>query len=145
MGIRASFSQITPDIFEQMVRGEEPKIAEGEWHSIDKAWFDFHTVFRQKSHPLDLVIAGDCLHPQSQQTLEEFCKGGHDWYFGLASPTLVHEAAKALSALSTVELKQWYDEQNCGGYDCSFYFFAQLKSAYTSAADHGNALMIMVW
>ncbi len=144
MGVRGSFTEITPDIFEQMVRGEEPKIPEGKWHSIDKDWFDFHSIFSKKGYPLNLVITGDHLHPQSQQTLDAFCAGGYDWYFGLASPQLVDEADKALQELSIAELKIWYDDQECGGYDCSFYFLAELKSAYASAAEHGNALMIMV-
>jgi hypothetical protein len=144
MGVRASLCEITPDLFRRLVRGEEPKIPDRNCRLIDKAWFDLHSVFRKKGHPLSLVIAGDRLHPQSPRTLEDFCNGGHDWYLGLASPELVREAAEALSGISSVQLRKWYDEQDCGGYDLEFYLFAELKSAYASAAEHGNALMILV-
>jgi hypothetical protein len=135
---------MTPDAFAQVLRGEEQKVQHGERHSIDKAWFDFHSVFGKKGPPLSLVITGDYLHPQSSHTIEDFCRGGHEWYLGYASPELVCEAANALSAISTAQLQEWYEESGCGGYDCDFYFFEKLKAAYVSAAEHRNALQILV-
>jgi hypothetical protein len=144
MGVRASLSEVTPAAFAQVRRGGEPKLPDGEWHSIDKAWFDFHSLFGKMGPPLSLVITGDCLHPQSPHTLEDFCRGGHEWYLGYASPELVREAANALSAISTAQVQEWYEESSCGAYDCDFYFFDKLKSAYVSAAEHCNALQILV-
>jgi hypothetical protein len=144
MGVRGSFTEISPEIFEQLVRGEEPQIPEGRWHSVDKAWYAFYRGFHQKGPPLSLAMTGDCLHPLSPQTLDDFCKGGHEWYFGLVSPKLVREVAEALTALSTAELQKSCDECGCGAYACDSYFFTELKSAYASAAERGNALMIMI-
>ncbi len=127
-----------------MLRGDEPKIPERPRYSIDKAWSDFHSVFSRSGYPLSLVISGDNFHPQSPQRLEEFCKGGNEWYLGLISPKLVHDAAEALSVLSTMQLKALYHEYGCGGYDRDFHLFAQLKAAYEEASEQGCALMIMV-
>ena len=144
MGVRGSLTEVTPDVFAQVLRGEEPNVPDGERHSIDKAWFQFHSMFGKAGPPLSLVITGDCLHLQSPHSLEDFCRGGHEWYLGYASPELVREAANALSAISTAQLRQWYEESGCGGYDCNLYFFEKLKSAYVSAAEHRNALQILV-
>lgn len=144
MGVRASFCEITPELFRRLVRGEEPEIPRNNRHSIDKAWLDFHSVFSKRGYPLSLVVTGDRLHPQSPQTFEDFCKGEYEWYLGFASPELVREAAEALSGISTSQLRKWYDEHDCGGYDLEFYLFSELQSAYAGAAEYGNALMILV-
>jgi hypothetical protein len=144
MGIRGGFTEISPTAFEQISRGKEPDTSRGKRHFIDKAWHDFHAVFSRLEHPLNLVIAGDCLHPQSPHSFQEFCAGGHDFFAGFMSPMLVREIAEALLALSPQQLKHWYDELGVGGYDRNFYLFNELKAAYVEAADHGNALIILI-
>ena len=144
MGLRGSLTEITPNVFGQVVRGEEPGLSGGERRSIDTAWSDFHAVFGRRGPPLSLIITGDHRHPQSQHTIEDFCKGGHAWYLGFASPNLVREVAAALSDISLEQLRGWYDEVGAGGHDGGFYFFSELKSAYSGAAARGNALMIWV-
>lgn len=144
MGIRAGFTEITPGAFEQIARGGEPDVSRGKRHFIDKAWDDFHTVFERLGPPLSLIIAGDCLHPQSPHSLQDFYKGGHDFYAGFMSAKLVREIADILAALPLLHLTQWYTELGVGGYDRDFYLFDELKAAYVEAAKHGNALMIFI-
>jgi hypothetical protein len=134
MGIRASLTEITPDAFEQILQGGEPDVSQGSRHFIDKAWHDFHVVFSRLDWPLNLVIAGDGLHPQSPHSLQEFCAEGHDFFAGFMSPALVREIAGALHDLSLQELTRWYDELGVGGYDREFYLFNELKAAYVEAA-----------
>lgn len=144
MGIRAGFTEITPDAFNQIRVGGEPALAGGQHHSIDKAWHDFHVVFGRQGPPLSLAIAGDCRHPFSPHSLEEFSTGNHDYYVAFMSPRLVREVAEALATLRPPQLQNWYEELRIGQYDCGFYFFGQLKNAYMEAAKCGNALMIVI-
>src|SRR5688572_1964137 len=99
MGVRAGLTEIPPDLFEQAVAGGEPNLPNGPRYSIDKAWYEFHAVFKVKGPPLSLAIAGDHLHPLSPHSLDEFCEGNHDYYLCFVSPQLVCEVAQALSAL----------------------------------------------
>jgi len=144
MGVRAGLTEIPPDLFEQVVAGGEPKLPDEPRHSIDKAWHDFHIVFRSKGPPLSLAIAGDRLHPQSPHTLDEFCKGNHDYYVGFASPRLVREVAEALTGLTASDYKRWESELVGDQYNCGETFFPDLKAAYTEAAVRKNALMIVI-
>ena len=144
MGIRAGLTEITPDVFEQVRTGGEPDLSEGPRHSIDKAWQDFHSVFRAKGQPLSLAISGDYLHPSSSHTLDEFCKGDHDYYVGFASPTLVQHVADSLAAVTATEYKHWESELFGDHYNGGETLFPHLKAAYVDAATRNNALMIVI-
>jgi hypothetical protein len=144
MGVRASFTEISADAFRQILCGGEPDISHGARHFIDKAWDDFHVVFSQCNQPLNLIIAGDSLHPESPHSYQEFCDGGHDFFAGFMSPKLVAEIAAALTELPLHDLRQQYKELGVGGYDTDFYLFNELRAAYLDAAKVGNALMIMI-
>ncbi len=144
MGVRAGLTEITPEIFDQVRAGGEPNFPESPRHSIDKAWHDLHAVFRVKGPPLSLAISGDCLHPLSNHTLDEFCKGGHDYYVGFVSPDLVQQVAKHLSSVTTADYERWESEQLGEQYNVGEMFFPHLKTAYLEAAARKNALMIVI-
>jgi hypothetical protein len=144
MGVRASFTEISPDAFKQILIGGEPDVSQGARHFIDKAWDDFHVVFSRCNPPLNLVIAGDSLHPESPHSYQDFCDGDHEFFAGFMSPKLVAEIATALTDLPLYDLSQWYSELGVGGYDTGFSLFNELKAAYLDAAKVGNALMIMI-
>jgi hypothetical protein len=144
MGVRAGLTVISAFAFEQITFGKEPELGKGERYSIDKAWQDFHLVFQNQNSPLNLAIAGDCLHVLSPHTLEDFWRGGHDYYVGFMSPQLVQKLAVELSHVTLSQLQQWYDELNIGSYDCDQCFFAQLNAAYRDSASTGSALMICI-
>jgi hypothetical protein len=133
MGIRASLTEITPDIYEQVCAGLEPKFPESpHYYFIDKAWHDFHAVLRDKGMPLSLAIAGDCLHPQSSHALDEFCEGNHDYYLGFVSPNLVQLISQSITAVTPSDYAGWEGE------------FAQLQAAYLDAAARKNALVVVI-
>ncbi len=144
MGVRAGLIEISPDLFEQVVAGGEPKLPDEPRYSIDKAWHDFHLVFRDKGPPLGLAIAGDSLSPHSPHNLDEFCEGNHEYYVGFASPPLVHAVADALSGLTASDYKRWESELVGDQYNCGETFFPCLKAAYMEAAARKNALMIVI-
>jgi Domain of unknown function (DUF1877) len=144
MGVRAGLTEIPPDLFEQVVAGGEPKLPDEPRHSIDKAWNDFHAVFKVRGPPLSLAIAGDRLHPLSPHNLDEFCEGNHDYYMGFMSPRLVREVADALSTLTASDYKRWESELFGNHYNCGETFFPHLKAAYVDAAGRQNALMIVI-
>jgi len=144
MGVRASLTEISPEQFEQVVAGGQPKLPNEPSYSIDKAWNDFHFLFRCKGHPLRHAIAGDYLHPQSPHSLDEFCEGNHEYYLGFASPRLVLEVAHSLTDLSAMDYKRWENELMGTQYNCGETFFPYLKAAYESAAARKNALMIVI-
>lgn len=144
MGVRAGLIEIPADLFEQVVSGGEPKLPEVPRHSIDKAWNDFHIVFKSKGPPLSLAIAGDCLHPQSPHSLDEFCEGNHDYFIGFASPSLVREVADALSGVVASDYKRWESELIGDEYNCGETFFPYLSVAYREAAARKNGLMIVI-
>jgi hypothetical protein len=141
MGIRASLTEIAPELFAELVAGGEPDIDDAR-HSIDKAWSDFHAVFSANGPPLSLAIVGDCLHPQSPHSFEDFCQGGHDYYVGLASPQLVKEIAAVLAEVTKAEYEHLEfallgNRYNGGNFD-------DLKAAYSQSAAHKSALMIVI-
>jgi hypothetical protein len=144
MGLRAGLTEITPDVFDQIARGEEPDLPSGERRSIDKAWDDFHVVFKKEGPPLSLAIAGDVLHPESRHTLEDFLGGNHDYYVGFMSPGLVRDIANALTGFALSELTRRCEALDPGQYTCGLGFFGELKAAYTEAAQRGNALVIVI-
>ena len=144
MGVRAHLTEIAPYLFEQVVAGGEPHLPDAPSHSIDKAWYEFHLVLRTKGLPLCLAVAGDFLHPQSPHTLDEFCKGDHEYYVGFASPKLVQEVGDALANLTVSDYKRWEAELVGPDYNCGEMFFPNLKAAYTEAAAQGHALMIVI-
>ena len=144
MGVRAGFSEITPEVFAQVAAGAQPDITPGIRHSIDKAWHDFHVVFRSKGPPLSLAIAGDYRHPLSPHSLDEFCDGRyHEYYVGFASPQLVQEVAEALAKVTASDYKRWETELVGDQYSMET-FFPTLKTAYLEAAVRRNALMIVI-
>jgi hypothetical protein len=142
MGIRAAFSEISSEVFEQVRAGLEPDMHEIEWHSVDKAWYDIFNVLKEKGPPLDLAIVGDCLHPLSPHSLADFCNGGHEYYFGFVSPRTVQAVSEALSGLKLTDVKTWYNDCGIafGNYDQTM--FQEMKAAYCNAAKRGNALRI---
>ena len=144
MGVRAGLVEIPPDLFEQVVAGREPKLPDHPRHSIDKAWYDFHAVFKAKGPPLNLAISGDQLHPMSPHSFDEFCEGSHDYYIGFASPRLVREAAGSLATTTAADYKRWESELFGDEYNCGETFFPQLKAAYAEAAARQSALMIVI-
>jgi hypothetical protein len=143
MGVRAGLTEIPAELFEQVVAGEA-KLPDEPRHSIDKAWHDFHAVFKVKGPPLSLAIAGDHLHPLSPHSLDEFCEGNHDYYVGFVSPRLVREVADALSTLTAAGYKRCESELFGDHYNCGETFFPCLKAAYSEAAARQNALMIVI-
>ncbi|HTU92821.1 MAG TPA: DUF1877 family protein [Gemmataceae bacterium] len=144
MGVRAGFTEISPDIFEQVVAGAEPETTGGVHHSIDKAWNDFHLVFRSKGPPLNSAIAGDYRHSLSPHSLDEFCEGHHEYYVGFVSPHLVGEIAKVLVNITAADYKRWERELVGDQYNCGETFFPELKAAYAEAAARKSALMIVI-
>ncbi len=144
MGVRAGLTEIPPALFEQVIAGGEPKLPDEPRYSIDKAWNDFHAVFKVKGPPLSLAIAGDYLHTLSAHSLDEFCKGDHEYYVGFASPQLVRKVADALATVTAVDYKQWEGDMFGDQYNCGETFFPYLKAAYKEAAARQNALMIVI-
>jgi hypothetical protein len=144
MGVRAGLTELPRDLFEQVLAGGEPTLPNEPRHSIDKAWHEFHSVFKLKGPPLSLVIAGDHLHPLSTHRLDEFSTGNHDYYIGFMSPSLVRDVADALSTVTAIDYKRWESELFGDRLHCGEAYFSQLKSAYTEAAERQNALMIVI-
>jgi hypothetical protein len=144
MGVRAGLTEIPRDLYAEVAVGGEPDIAGGTRHSIDKAWYDFHVVFRSKGPPLSLAMSGDYRHPLSPHSLDEFCKGNYEYYVGFASPALVEEVANALANVTASNYKEWETACNCDQCPLIETFFAALKTAYLGAATRKNALMIVI-
>ena len=145
MGIRASLHEIRAVDFERMLVGESPDTSYAEFHPLDKAWVDLYEALRTAGPPLDKVIIGDWLFPDCPQTFEEFYKGEHDHYAGVASPKLVREVADALDRCNPPETEHKISGEGfdsvvdyVGGY------FKILRDAYRRAANSGNALMIVI-
>jgi hypothetical protein len=144
MGVRAGLTEIPSEILEQVRAGGEPDFPESPRHSIDKAWHDLHAVFRAKGLPLSLAVSGDYLHPLSNHTLDEFCKGGHEYYVGFASPDLVQQVAEHLASVSAADYKRWEVELFGDQYNVGEKYFPHLKTAYLEAAARKNSLMIVI-
>lgn len=144
MGVRASLTEISPDAFKQIASGGEPELRDGKRTSLDKAWYDYYAMTGYGAAPLKKAITGDCLHPQSTQTLEQFYAGAHDYYAGFASPRFVLELANALSGLTYPDLKQTFAENDRELRDYDWNAFQALQSAYVEAATAGNGLMILI-
>lgn len=144
MGVRASFLEISAELFEQIVAGGEPELPREPRQCIDKAWNDFHAVFKAKGSPLCLAISGDHRHSLSPHTLDQFCEGHHEYYFGFASPDLVRQIANALFDVSSSDYKAWEVVLVGDCYNIGQVFFPNLKAAYLEAAAHHNALMILI-
>src|SRR5262245_1858429 len=130
MGIRAGIMEITSEAFEQMLEGKTVDISKCEHHSLDKSWSEIHDALQQAGFPLAKVITGYRLLPDCLQTYEEFLRGDHDHYVGLASPKLVNDAASGLSSCNPPERETRY--------------FQKLVKVYCGAASRGNALMIVI-
>jgi hypothetical protein len=133
---------IGPDLFERIVAGADPDLAECRVHSLDKAWDTLHSVLRSKGPPLSL--AGDCTHPQGGHSLDAFLEGGHDYYIALMSPRLVHEVAAALTRITAETFQRWERESGGDRQSTVALFFPQLKAAYREAAAEKNGLMIVI-
>lgn len=144
MGIRAGLTVISASAFDEITFGNEPDFGEGHWYSLDKAWHDLYLVFQNKAAPLKFAITGDCQHPLSPHTLEDFCRGGHEYYVGFMAPQLVGTLAVELSSIASSQLQQWYGALGTGGYDRDQHYFAQLKAAYLDSASTSSSLMICI-
>ena len=144
MGQLATFAEITPDLFEQIVAGEDPNLTECRNHSLDKAWDSLHSVLQSKGPPLSLAITGDTVHPDGGHSLDEFIQGDHDYYIALMSARLVREVAEALTNVTAEQFKRWESELGGEGDSAVELFLPQLKAAYQEAAAAKNALMIVI-
>lgn len=144
MGVRAGLTEIPSEIFEQISAGAEPAIPKEPHYSIDKAWNDFHQVFRNLGPPLDHAISGDRRHPQCLHTMDNFCGGDHEYFVGFASPELVQEVSNALASLTPADYKRIEVQFYGDGYNCGETFFSALKAAYENASAAENAVMIVI-
>jgi len=145
MGVRATLTEIPSDLFEQVIAGREPTFPDQPSHSIDKAWTDFHAVFKVKGPPLSFAIAGDHLYSLSPHRLDDFCDGNHEYYIGFVSPRLVREVADVLSTLTETDYKRSESELFGNDHGYGETFFPVLKAAYTEAAARKNSLMIVIF
>jgi hypothetical protein len=138
-------TEISPQAFGELTAGGSPEVSGGEYHSLDKAWVDIHESLRKAGPPLDKALIGDRLHPDCPQTFEEFFRGGHDYYVGIASPELVREVADALGGCNPL---QGTRQEGSAGFDYNIdyvgYYFRELRDVYRSAAARRNALMIVI-
>jgi hypothetical protein len=144
MGIVAGLHEITPIIFEHLCAGLEPEFPTNSHHFIDRAWYEFHTVFRSFGPPLSLAITGDCLHPKSAHTFDEFSEGNHDYYAGFVSPGLVQQIAESLVSVTPADYKRWESEVFGDQYRGTETSFIDFRAAYIEAAARKNALMIVI-
>jgi hypothetical protein len=144
MGQLASFTEIAPDMFEEILAGEDPDVSGLPHHSIDKAWDSLNTVLQTKGPPLSLAITGDTDHPQGGHNLDEFIAGDYEYYIALMSPGLVQEVAKALKNVTAKQFKQWEIDSVGDRQSAVEAFFPNLKAAYRDAAKAKNGLMIII-
>ena len=143
MGVRGHLTEIAPELLNHVLAGKEPELPNAPCYRIDKAWHNFHIVFRTKGPPLSQAIAGDCLHPQISHTFDDFLEGGYDYFVGFASTNLVQQVAEALSSLTAVEFERWQREAVDGQYPCREEL-ENLKTAYREAAANKNSLVILI-
>src|SRR5262245_52689659 len=60
MGIRASFRVVPVEAFAAVRADPNAELpSDGETFRIEKAWFNFHLIFRDEPSPLRFIIAGD--------------------------------------------------------------------------------------
>jgi hypothetical protein len=144
MGQLASFSEIAPDILEEILAGEDPDLSGCPTHSIDKAWNSLNAVLKMKGPPVSLAITGDTEHPQGGHSLDEFIAGDYEFYIALISPRLVQEVAKALKTVTAKQFKQWEIDSVGVRRSAVESFFPYLKSAYQDAAKAKNGMMIVI-
>lgn len=144
MGQLATFAELGPDLFAQIVAGADYDLAGCRVYRIDKAWYSLHAVLRSKGPLLSLAISGDCVHPQGRHSLDEFIRGDHEYYLGLMSPRLVQEITEALTKVTATKFKQWETELGVDRHFSVAPLFPQLKAVYREAAAEKNALMIVI-
>jgi hypothetical protein len=161
MGQLAGFKEVTPDMFAEILAGEDPDLSECPDHDLDKTWDALNAVLQTKGPPLSLAISGDTGHPEGGHSLEEFVAGDCDLYVALMSPGLVQEIAKSLKKVTVKQFKQWAidpvpnppkgprlkGQRKPISEDQLFVAesrFAFLKSAYQNAAKAKNGLLIII-
>lgn len=148
MGVRAELREIPAAAFARVKAGGDiikEDLETGAWTSLDKAWYDFHNLFKQMDSPLKYVIAGDYPYPLSPRDIETFVENDdYDFYMGFVSPPVVREISDSLSKLSDLELTRMLEEV---GMEFDRYcqrYFKDMKRTYSQVAKNGNALYICI-
>jgi Domain of unknown function (DUF1877) len=146
MGMRASITLISPQTYSAIVK--DPQNAdvslEGESYDIDKAWSEFHEVFKTLGAPLKYAIEGEFC---PNGNFEENDTGGND---GFVSVALAARISKELAKLPFKKVSDGVREswrQNELDYpdDEDEYLgchYATLQKAYAAAADQKMAVYI---
>lgn len=157
MGLAASMKVIPAALFEQyksdLADLDVPRDAASFW--LDKAWLELHTTLRRMPKPLCLAVSGDCpvdgqldggLIPDGE--VESDDEGEDDCYIGYASPKLVPKVGRALGQLSENELLAAIQAEGWPSRisDQRSYrvAFDTLKTAYHTAAEAGDALLVVI-
>lgn len=164
MGLAASLKVIPAALFKRhkddLAELEVPADVSSFW--LDKAWAELHTAMREMPKPLCLAVMGD--HPVCGRLDGGLLRGSadelddededrddddeEDCYIGYASPALVKRLHSALDQLSDDELLTAIKSAGwpCRKSDQRNYraSFAELKSAYRTAAESGAAVMVVI-
>jgi hypothetical protein len=148
MGLRASVILISPEAYAAMVKDPQTDDVSlsGKCFEIDKAWSEFHQVFKQMGEPLKFAIEG------------KFCPYGNfetgevDGGVGFVSAALAARIAKALAKLpfktiSDAVRESWRNH----GHEYSDerdeylgYHYETLQKAYATAAQRKKAVFISI-
>ncbi len=155
MGIRCSLSVLPAEEFarqradpEYAFRGETPHF------SIEKTWFNFHTVFWEQPEPLKYAIQGDIAERPILRNLmleeDQSDEDGDGVHFGYVSPEMVQKIAAALNALPNWKWMDWLRKANPWwvrhkeNRDHFYWAFEELQKAYNTAAAQGAALTVII-
>jgi hypothetical protein len=151
MGIRAIYSLISAHEFNKHKRDlANADLARSLSITIDKAWLEFHQVFREMAKPLRLVIRGDysAYGRLEGGLIEVGDEDGDDFYLAHLSPSMVKKINAALSEFTEDDLFISIRQLGwpCGRPEKNYYrtHFKNLKEAHKTATERGAALEILI-